>query len=53
MPKVPYPYEVNGNLVTGNGSLIKPLQFLNTDFFLIKPFLIAKFDCTMNKKGVS
>ena len=22
MPKVPYPYEVNGKLVTGNGSLI-------------------------------
>ena len=21
MPKVPYPYEVNGKLVTGNGSL--------------------------------
>ena len=35
MPKVPYPYEVNGKLVTRNGSLI---------FFLIKPFLIAKFD---------
>jgi hypothetical protein len=23
MPKVPYPYEVNGKLVTGNGSLIQ------------------------------
>ena len=22
MPKIPYPYEVNGKLVTGNGSLI-------------------------------
>ena len=22
MPKVPYPYEVNGKVVTGNGSLI-------------------------------
>jgi hypothetical protein len=22
MPKVPYPYEVNGKLITGNGSLI-------------------------------
>ena len=22
MPKVPYPYEINGKLVTGNGSLI-------------------------------
>jgi hypothetical protein len=24
MPNVPYPYEVNGKLVTGNGSLIQP-----------------------------
>ena len=39
MPKVTYPYEVNGKLVTGNG-------FLNTNMFLIKPFLIAKSDCT-------
>ena len=36
MPKVPYTYEINGKLVTGNGSLIP----------IIKPFLIAKFDCT-------
>ena len=28
MPKVPYPYEVNGNLVTGNGSLI-PIRSLS------------------------
>ena len=35
MPKVPYPYEVNGKLFTGNGSLIP----------IINPFLIAKFDC--------
>ena len=41
MPKVPYPYEVNGKLVTGNGSLI------HTNLFIIKPFLIAKFDCAM------
>ena len=74
MPKVPYPYEVNGKLVTGNGSLIQSnlairnflvtlklflnaksiwskwqirhrKWFLNTNLFLIKPFLIAKFDC--------
>ena len=43
MPKVPYPYEVNGKLVTGNGSLN-----LNTNLFLIKRFLIAKFDCIAN-----
>ena len=41
MPKVPFPYEVNGKLVTGNGFLIC------TNFFLIKPFLIAKFECNM------
>ena len=39
MPKVPYPYEVNGKLIAGNGSLI-PICSLN-----IKPFLIVKFDC--------
>ena len=34
MQKVPFPcYEVNGN------------WFLNINLFLIKPFLIAKFDC--------
>ena len=27
MQKVPYPYEVNGKLVTGNGSLIKFVFF--------------------------
>ena len=36
MPKVPYPYEVNGKLVK---------RLLNTNLFLIKSFLIAKFDC--------
>ena len=36
MPKVPYPYEINGKLVTGNGS----------NLLLIKSFLIAKYDCT-------
>jgi hypothetical protein len=40
MPKVPYPYEVNGKLVTGNGSLI-PICSLS------KQFLNAKFDCTI------
>ena len=39
MPKVPYPYEVSGKLFTN--------WFLNTNVFLIKPFLITKFDCTM------
>ena len=28
MPKIPYPYEVNGKLVTGNGSLI-PISSLS------------------------
>ena len=37
MPKVPYPHEVNGKLVTENGSFIKP-------------FLIAKFDCRSKAK---
>ena len=29
MPKVPYPYEVNGKLVTENGSLIPICSLLN------------------------
>ena len=29
MPKVPYPYEVNGKLVTGNGSLIPVCSLSN------------------------
>jgi hypothetical protein len=44
MPKVPYPYEVNGKLEIGHRK-----WFLNTNLFLIKPFLIAKFDCTCKK----
>ena len=36
---VPYPYEVNWQI-----GLKK--WFLNTNLFLIKPFLITKFDCT-------
>ena len=45
MPNVPYPYKVNGKLVTGN-------WFLNTNLFLIKPFLIVKFDCTLGNYHV-
>jgi len=33
MPKVSYPYEVNGKLVTENGSLI-PICFLSNRSFL-------------------
>ena len=47
MLKAPYPYEVNGKLVTCNGSLI-----LNTTLFLIKPFLIAKFDCNLETVNI-
>ena len=39
MPDVPYPYEVNWQI--GHKK-----RFLNTNLFLIKPFLITKFDCT-------
>ena len=27
MPKVPYPYEVDGKLVTGNGSLLPMVPY--------------------------
>ena len=41
MPKVPYPYEVcKWQIVHGK-------WFINTNLFLIKPFLIAKFDCNL------
>ena len=40
MPNVPYPYEVNWQI--GHRK-----WFLNINLFLIKEFLIAKFDCTM------
>ena len=33
MPKVPYPYEVNGKLVTGNGSLIPICSLSNRSLF--------------------
>ena len=39
MSNVPYPYEVNWQI--GHRK-----WFLNTNLFLIKPFLITKFDCT-------
>jgi hypothetical protein len=39
MPNVPYPYEVNWQI--GHRK-----WFLNTNLFLIKQFLIAKFDCS-------
>ena len=43
MPKVPYPYEVDGKLLTGNGSLI-PIFSL-----IIKQFLNDMFDCILQK----
>ena len=42
MPNVPYPYEVIWQI--GHRK-----WFLNTNLFLIKQFLIAKFDCTISK----
>ena len=33
MPKVPYPYEANGKLVTGNGFLI-PICSLSNSFLM-------------------
>ena len=39
-PNIPYPYEENWYIEHRK-------QFLNTNLFLIKPFLITKFDCSM------
>jgi hypothetical protein len=44
MPKVPYPYEVNGKLVTGNGFLI-PICSLSNRSLL--PSLTVLFKVTM------
>ena len=41
MPTVPYPDEVNWQIGQRN-------WFLNTNLFLIKPFIITKFDCITN-----
>ena len=46
MPHVPYPYEVNWQM--GHRK-----WFINTNLFLIKQFLIAKFDCTKKVTGMS
>ena len=43
MPKVPYPYEVNGKLVTGNGSLI-PLCSLSNLSLLPSLTVFMKHD---------
>ena len=39
MPKVPYPYEVNGKVVTGNGSLI-PICSLLPSLTVFAHFLV-------------
>ena len=41
MPKLPYPYEVNGKLVMGNGSLI-PICFLSNHSLL--PSLTVQYN---------
>ena len=41
MPKVPYPYEVNGKLVTGNGSLI-PICSLSNNSLLPSLTVVLK-----------
>ena len=41
MPKVPYPYEVNGKLVTGNGSLI-PICSLSNRSLLPSLTVVSK-----------
>ena len=48
MPKVPYPYEVNGKLVTGNGSLI-PICSLSNRSLL--PSLTVSVSKTCLRRG--
>ena len=42
MPKVPYPYKVNGKLVTGNGSLIPICSLLNSSLMPSLTVLLLK-----------
>ena len=49
MPNVPYPYEVNGKLVTGNGSLISICFLLNC---FLSPSLTVLIDFGRLKNGV-
>ena len=44
MPKVPYPYEVNGKLVTGNGSLIPIFSLSNSSLMSSLTVLCTKFN---------
>ena len=43
MPNVPYPYEVNGKLVTGNGSLI-PISSLSNCSLLPSLTVLSKIN---------
>ena len=43
MPNVPYPYKVNGKLVTGNGSLTPICSLSNSSLF-------PQFDCSIFEK---
>ena len=43
MPKVPYPYEVNGKFVTGNGSLIPICSLSNRSFLPSLTVVILAF----------
>ena len=46
MPKVPYPYEVNGKLVTGNGSIIPICSLSNRS---LSPSLTVIKESSNNK----
>ena len=49
MPKVPYSYEVNGKLVTGNGSLI-PICFLSNRSLLPSLTVLLKVKSKLTKR---
>ena len=51
MPKVPYPYKVNGKLVTGNGSLIKFIYSEKATKFC-EIFTLLLSVCTVDKSKV-
>ena len=52
MPKVPYPYEVNGKLVKGNGSLIPICSLSNRSLLLSLTVVGRNVIFSKNERGV-
>ena len=53
MPKVPYPYEVNWHLVTGNGSLTPICSLSKRSLSPSLTVLVTESDCNGSEKNDS